>query len=241
MQISRLSAAASAAAWSEGEIDEDCCSLDGMREGYKVLLHLLKILEEHSHEPVDEEMSADEETKEVAPEQDDMEQEVTAQPSELVDPVKSPEDGHTAPPTTTALSRPLCGRRAMSLDNVGMLDEQDELLQQRALSDGGTPRAPQALPSSDAGMAERQGREGGREAGRPTIAMPASTSMTRSFPAAFVPLHTTAERPLAEFSEDASAQDAPGTEVTEAPQENRAADSPQGEEAWFSWLGALYG
>ncbi|CAE7216057.1 unnamed protein product, partial [Symbiodinium necroappetens] len=42
----------------EGELDEDSCYLDGVREGYQVLLHLLKILEEQtqqSSEPAESE------------------------------------------------------------------------------------------------------------------------------------------------------------------------------------------
>eukprot|EP00439_Symbiodinium_sp_Y106_P010383 s8980_g1.t1 len=34
----------------EGELDEDSCYLDGVREGYQVLLHLLKILEEQTQQ-----------------------------------------------------------------------------------------------------------------------------------------------------------------------------------------------
>ncbi|CAE7362481.1 unnamed protein product [Symbiodinium sp. CCMP2456] len=260
----------------EGELDEDSCYLDGVREGYQVLLHLLKILEEQTQqisepaepdliEPIQAELSQVSASTPALQHTGHHEHEIEepAEQEELseggAEPVEPAEGSGGSelepgcgslqpavpPPATAPCSRLLAGRRATSLEDLGAPETRAEFWQQRrALSDGGTPRAPQpaskAPPPSDSGRAERQGREGGREAGRPSVAMLASTSAGRSFPTAPVPLRASTERSQSDFDANALVEDA--AEVALVPsEENRPADSPQGEDAWFSWLGALYG
>ncbi|CAE7668592.1 unnamed protein product [Symbiodinium sp. CCMP2592] len=262
----------------EGELDEDSCYLDGVREGYQVLLHLLKILEEQtqqSSEPAEPDLidpkiqaelsqvSASTPATQQHTGHHEHEREEPAEQEELseggAEPVEPAEDtdlehaehgsgfatAATPPATAIPCSRLLAGRRATSLEDLGAPEARAEFWQQRrALSDGGTPRAPQptskAPPPSDSGQAERQGREGGREAGRPSVAMLASTSVGRSFPTVPVSLRASTERSQSDFDANALVEDA--AEVALVPsEENRPADSPQGEDAWFSWLGALYG
>ncbi|OLQ07923.1 hypothetical protein AK812_SmicGene8622 [Symbiodinium microadriaticum] len=218
----------------EGELDEDSCYLDGVREGYQVLLHLLKILEEQtqqSSEPAESEhiepkiqaelsqvSASTPATLQHTVKESAEQEELLEGGAEPVEPAEGSELEHgsgslqptaaTPPATAIPSSRPLAGRRATSLEDLG-------------------------APDSRA--------EGGREAGRPSVAMLASTSVGRSFPTAPVPRRASTERSQSDFDANALVEDSAEVAVVRS-EEIRPADSPQGgEDAWFSWLGALYG